>query len=289
MIFLWTLFAGSLGSVSVVVMAVLGGIFFSTVQEVTRRDYTACAVLYAAAIGISALLTTVGEPLSLFLARTLGQGNGYLLRTFGPIVALNILALACGAWMLARRAKPLHEHAEERMMRDVHRAERTRLARKEGTAVADALASVEEFEQETHDFSHHLDDVLHSTSKLYFFILGLLLFSEAVRPLADLLLARLPLPGLFFGNALSAVADNALLGLLEIQRGMPRERVLVAGLSLAFWGVGLVPGNVCNVVLKEKLKIPFGRWALIGMPCALGLAALNGLILGTGLWRWLVF
>ena len=89
MIFIWTLVFGSLGSLSVVVMAVVGAIFFATLQEVTKRDYTPCVVLYSAAIGLSALLSTVGEPLSLFIARALGESSTYLIRTFGGAYVMN--------------------------------------------------------------------------------------------------------------------------------------------------------------------------------------------------------
>ncbi len=289
LIFLWMLTAGSLGSLSIVVMAVVGAIFFSTLQEITRRDYTPCVVIYAAAIGLSALLSTVGEPLSLFIARALGDGSVYLVRTFGGMYAINIVCLALTSAFVARRARPLPESTEQRMVQDVERAERAIAGDLEGGEVGQALRTVEEFERETHDFSHVIDQTLHSTVKLYLFVVGLLFLGQASKPIAALLFARLSPAAAFFGNAISAVADNALLGLLEIQPGMPQSLVLVLGFSLALWGVALVPGNVCNVVLKEKLKIPFRRWAQVGIPCALGLAALNFAIIESGLGRWLMF
>lgn len=289
MIAVWTLIGGSLGSVSVVVLAVIGAVFYSTLEEVAGKDYTPCVVIYAAALGLSALLTTIGEPLSLFIAHALGDGTAYLLKTFAGVYVINILCLAGAAWMLAKSAKPLPESTEERMRKDVRRAERSLAHRTNHQEVKEALHTVEEFEQESHDLSHTLDQILHSTTKLYFFVLGLLFFGEAAKPVAVRMFSNLPPLAAFFGNAVSAVADNALLGLLEIQQGMPQSLVFVLGISLALWGVGLVPGNVCNVVLKEKLHISFRRWAMTGIPCACALAILNIALIESGIARLLMF
>ena len=289
MIFLWVLLAGSLGSLSVVVLSVIGAIFFSTLSEVTGKDYTPCIVVYAAALGLSALLTTIGEPLSLFIAHAIGGGTPYLLRTFGATYVINILCLSSATWFLAKRARHLPGTVEERMIKDVHRAERAMARERNHEEVKEALRTVEEFEEEKHDFSHTLDQILHSTTKLYFFVVGLLFFGEATKPIVVEVFSHLSPLAAFFGNAISAVADNALLGLLEIQPGMPQSLVFVLGISLALWGVGLVPGNVCNVVLKEKLSIPFKRWAMTGIPCACALALLNVSLYESGIARWLMF
>ncbi|MFH0851294.1 MAG: DUF1646 family protein [Candidatus Peregrinibacteria bacterium] len=276
---------GNLGSVSVVVMATFGGIFFVTLQKITHRNFTSCVVVFSAAIGISALLTTVGEPLSLFIARNLGEGTAYLLRTYTGIVLVNVSLLALlGGW-LAARAPKLTETKEEAMVREVNEAETEVVAQREGgKEVTEALMAVEVYEEEQHNLMHEVDRLLHSTAKLYFFVIGLLLFGEGVKPIAAHVFSSLSPMAAFFGNAISAVADNALLGLLEVQKGMPQHVVFVLGLSLAFWGVGLVPGNVCNIVLKEKLEISFGTWAKAGVPLALLLAAVNFalVLLGAG-------
>jgi predicted cation transporter len=288
---LFILVIGSMGSVSVVVMATLGGIFFSTLQRVTHRGYTPVAVVFSAAIGISALLTTVGEPLSLFIARNLGEGTPYLLRTYGGIVFLNVGVLAVIGWLLAKRAMPLAQTREEVMMKEVHEAEEevAGQGQRSGREVREALTAVKTFEREEHSFVHRMDQLLHSTAKLYFFVIGLLLFGEGVKPIAAHIFGGLSPIAAFFGNSISAVADNALLGLLEVQSGMPQHVVLVLGLSLAFWGVGLVPGNVCNIVLKEKLEISFGTWARYGIPLALVLAVFNLVLVLTGAGHWLTF
>lgn len=289
LIAIMVLTVGALGSVSVVVMATVGGIFFRTLQKVTKKDYTPSVICFSAAIGISALLTTVGEPLSLFIARNLGEGTGYLLRTYGGIVTINVVLLAGMAWWFAARAKSLPETVEQKMVREVHEAEAELAKAGDGKEVREALAAVEEFEEEHHDFAHHLDQLLHSTSKLFFFVIGLMLYGEAVKPVAAHIFGNMHPIAAFFGNSISAVADNALLGLLEVQAGMAQSVVFVLGLSLAFWGVGLVPGNVCNIVLKEKLGISFGAWARYGIPVALVLAAVNFVFVLLGAGQWLTF
>lgn len=292
LVFWWVLVAGSLGSVSVVVMAVVGGIFFRTLRDVTKHDYTAAVVCYSACIGISALLTTIGEPLSLFMAKNLGEGTPYLLRTFGGIVAINSVVLAVIAWRMARVAPALPESTEEAMVREVAEAEAAATTGNgSGLAkeVREAAAAVGKFEEEEHDWKHEVDKLLHSTVKLYLFVLGLLLYGEAVKAIAANVFSTLPPYWSFWGNSVSAVADNALLGLLEVQPGMPQATVFILGISLALWGVGLVPGNVCNVVLKEALHISFKDWAKYGMPLALLLAALNFVLILLGAGYWLAF
>ena len=298
MIAIVTLTIGAMGSISVVVMATVGRIFFETLQNVTRKDYTLSVILFSAAIGISALCSTVGEPLSLFIARNLGEGTEYLIRTFGGISAINVICLAFASWYLAQNPKDLPETTRMRMMREAEEAE-TRLysLRQSGEAIDgdverelfEAITSAEEYGEERRDFAHNFDHLLHSTSKLFFFVIGLLLFGEAVKPLAAHVFGSLSPEAAFFGNSISAVADNALLGLLEVVKGMSQAVVYVLGISLALWGVGLVPGNVCNIVLKEGLHIPFGKWAKYGIPTAVGLAALNFILILLGASEWLTF
>ncbi len=289
---LWTLVIGGMGSISVVVMAVLGGIFFRTLQRVTRLDLTPSVVWYSAAIGISALLTTIGEPLSLFIARNLGEGTPYLLRTYTGFCVINVIACAVAAALLAKNAVPLPESLEERAERELEEAEAAlpslsgNGAKKE---VREAIEAAEELEHEQHDLTHETVALVNRTANIYVFVLGLLFFGEAVKPIAAHLFSSMHPMLAFFVNAISAVADNALLGLLEVQPGMSQEAVLIIGISLAFWGVGLVPGNVCNVVLKDQLGIRFGTWARYGIPAAIMLCLLNLALLLLGAGKWLTF
>jgi predicted cation transporter len=358
LIFWFVLIVGSMGSISVVVIATLGGIFFKTLSHILHRDYTISVICFSAAIGISALLTTVGEPLSLFVAKNLGEATPYLLRTFSVSVVINSLFLALVAAYFAKRAPELPLEAEEKMVKEVREAQTAKvvLDKELGEAknareqvekdlkearrakavmekklkntketkqvealrtsiealksveeakerqlklskdkvvyqkeqkeamqavnqfeaeAAEALKAVEQFEEVQHDLAHELDKILHNTVKLAFFVWGLLLFGEGVKPIAAELVQHIPPYGLFFANVISAVADNALLGLLEVQYGMPQITVFILTISLAFWGVGMVPGNVCNIVLKEALHISFGKWAKYGIPLALVLCVLN--------------
>ncbi|MEK7484163.1 MAG: DUF1646 family protein [Planctomycetota bacterium] len=324
-IFFFVFFVGGMGAISVVVMAALGGIFFSTLSKVMKKDYTIPVVCFSANIGISALLTTVGEPLSLFVVRNLGEGTVYLLKTFSVSVFLNSLLLAIISYSFAKKAPILPKTKEEIMLEDVNLAKKAeKKAKKEiGEAkVAEAeilktvkkskeagpglqkavesydketkeaieaaenfekagdevFTAVESFEEEQHNLSHELDRILHATVKLAFFVWGLIFFGEGVKPVASELIAQFSTLTLFFANIISAVADNALLGLLEIQAGMSQLTVFILTISLAFWGVGLVPGNVCNIVLKEALHIQFGTWAKYGFPVAIVLCIFNLLL-----------
>lgn len=281
----WILLIGSFGALSVVVVASLGGTFFSTVQKATKKDLTASVITFSAAIGISALLLTIGEPLSLFIAKNLGEGSGYLLRTYSGMVAFNSIFLAVVGWWTAKRAPDRAETVEEAMVREVKEAKTSvhvgPSAKDSETVreVDEAAAAVKRFEKEEHNFGHELDQILHKTMRLGLFVWGLLLFGEAAKAEALAVVSQMGTDAMFFGNSLSMVADNALLGLLEVTKGMDQITVLALGISLAFWGVGLPPGNVCNIVLKEQLNISFAKWAKYGVPLAIVLAAVNFVLL----------
>lgn len=371
MIFWFVLIVGMMGSISVVVIATVGGIFFSTLSKIVRKDYTAPVICFSANIGISALLTTVGEPLSLFVARNLGEGTPYLMKTFFVAVIINAVLLAFLAHYYAKKAPDLEKTTEEIMVEDVKIAKKAEeKAKKEisearqaelaiirevteaknalkraqqvlsntkyrkgldkagklemvqkidkennnafailenveiqnkdlfktienydketlealeaaenfESAGKEAFKAVESFEEEQHNFGHELDRILHATAKLAFFVWGLLFFGEGVKPIAAKLITEFSEYTLFFANIISAVADNALLGLLEIQNGMAQATVFTLTLSLAFWGVAMVPGNVCNIVLKEAMHIKFVTWAKYGIPISFILCVVNFII-----------
>lgn len=290
-ILVFCLVVGVAGSVSVVVTATLGGFFFRTLQKVTKRVYTISAVCYSAAIGISALLTTAGEPLSMFIAKNLQVGNLYLVKTFAPMVVINVIVLSVAAWWFAKRAPVKQETMEEAAEREIQEAEavlpsvhgetqvRSAAGKTPETELKEALEAAERLLKEHGNFEHKLDGLLHKTVKLFCFVLGLMFFGVAMKAVAAQTMTKIGPGSLFWANSTSTFADNALLGLVEILKGMGQYEVLSAGISLALWGVGLVPGNVCNVVLKELLGISFEEWAKIGMPVAIALAVFNFVLL----------
>lgn len=290
-ILVFCLVVGLAGSVSVVVTATLGGFFFRTLQKVTKRVYTIPVVCYSAAIGISALLTTAGEPLSMFIAKNLGVGNIYLVKTFAPMVVINVILLSVAAWWFAKQAPVKQETVEEAAEREIHEAEavlpsvhgeaqaRSAAGKTPETELKEALEAAEGLLKEHGNFEHKLDGLLHKTVKLFCFVLGLMFFGVAMKAVAAQTMTKIGPGALFWANSTSTFADNALLGLVEILKGMSQYSVLSAGISLALWGVGLVPGNVCNVVLKELLGISFKEWAKVGMPVAIALAVFNFVLL----------
>lgn len=291
LVLVFCLVVGLAGSVSVVVTATLGGFFFRTLQKVTKKLYTVSVVCYSAAIGISALLTTAGEPLSMFIAKNLGVGNLYLVKTFTPIVVINVVVLSIAAWWFAKKAPAKQETVEETAGREIHEAEvmlpsvrsnaeiLSEAGKTASTELKEALDAAVKLIEKYESVEHKLDELLHKTAKLFSFVLGLMLFGVAMKAVAAQTMTKAGTGLLFWANSVSTFADNALLGLVEILRGMGQYEVLSAGISLALWGVGLIPGNVCNVVLKELLGISFKEWAKVGMPVAIALAVFNFVLL----------
>jgi predicted cation transporter len=104
--------------------------------------------------------------------------------------------------------------------------------------------------------------------KVFAFVAGLILISEAYAPLAKRVLPYLTIEALFWINTVSAALDNATLVALEIH-GMTTERALYVLLSLLVSGGMLIPGNIPNVVSAGILRIRSAEWARVAIPLGL--------------------
>ena len=104
--------------------------------------------------------------------------------------------------------------------------------------------------------------------KVYVFVAGLVLVSEAYGPVAARFVDALSNDALFWLNTVSAALDNATLVALEVHR-MPLPRAREAIIALLVSGGMLIPGNIPNIVSAGALKIGSAAWARIGIPVGL--------------------
>ncbi len=125
------------------------------------------------------------------------------------------------------------------------------------------------------------DDVLLQAGKIYGFVAGLVLISEAFAPLAPRYVSQISSNVLFWVNTASAALDNATLVVLEIH-GMDPTRARKALIALLISGGMLIPGNIRNIICAGTLKIGSAAWARIGIPLGLAIMALYFLALNCG-------
>src|SRR6185436_18655401 len=134
------------------------------------------------AIGLGAVLTPVGEPLSTIVTSKLHGDFWLLARGFGWYILPGVAVL--GAW--AARIPVKHGH--------------------------DPKAAADPPEQAA--------EVWIRTAKVYAFVAALVLLGRGLIPLVDRFIARLPAELLFWVNMVSAILDDATLAAAEISPAM---------------------------------------------------------------------
>jgi predicted cation transporter len=186
------------------------------------------------AIGLGAALTPVGEPLSTLAAHALDLHFFGLFEWLAPWVIPGVAASSVLAGYFARGAY---------------------FEAPAGPHVRETLTSI-----------------LVQGAKVFGFVAGLVLISEAYAPLARQFVPMLSDAALFWANTISAVLDNATLVALEVH-GMSLDRARDVILALLISGGMLIPGNIPNVISAGALRISSRVWARVAIP--IGLAMLG--------------
>ena len=184
------------------------------------------------AIGMGAALTPLGEPLSTLAARALNLGFFGLFDLLAPWVVPGVVASSIVAGLFARGEYD-----------DAH-------------AVVHARQSYGE--------------IFVQAAKVFAFIAGLVMISDAYGPIANEYVAKMSNDLLFWANTVSAALDNATLKVaLEVHRmTLPRAREAI--LALLVSGGMLIPGNIPNIVNAGGAQNPgSAEWAKTGVPMGL--------------------
>jgi len=182
------------------------------------------------AIGLGAVLTPVGEPLSTLAASALNLGFFGLFDLLAPWVVPGVIAMSLLAGYFARGEyfeAPAGEHVRKTLL-----------------------------------------DILWQGGEVFGFVAGLVLISEAYAPLAQQYVPMLSDAALLWANTVSAVLDNATLVALEV-RAVPVDRAREIILALLISGGMLIPGNIPNVIAAGAVRIRSGTWARIAIPIGL--------------------
>jgi predicted cation transporter len=224
----------TIGILSSVITAIIAALLLVEMASLLRlgpdkRDHV--VIIGCFAIGFGSALTPLGGPLATLAASALRLPFSGLFNLLIPYVLPGIVAMSILSGVVARGA---YGDAVE-----------VRVAVKENTSQA-VVQGV----------------------KVFAFVAGLVLISEAYAPLARRYVTMLGADALFWANITSAALDNTTLVALEFH-DLDIARAREALISLLIAGGMLIPGNIPNIVSAGVLRIGSGVWARTGVPLGL--------------------
>jgi predicted cation transporter len=247
-IFLMVLMLGLISSIiSVIVTAVLLAEIVA-VLPLNKTYRIRLVVITCFAVGLGAVLTPLGEPLSTILVQKLSgapydAGFTFPASIFSIYVIPGVIAIALLAAFWIGKKSALTQQSTE----------------------------VES--------PSKLRDVIVRAVKVFIFVAALVLLGEGLKPLVVWYIIKIPAFGLYWINILSAVLDNATLTAVEINATMAISQIVSIIMALLISGGILIPGNIPNIVAAGRLKITMKEWALIGVPVGLVLLVIYFLVL----------
>jgi predicted cation transporter len=234
-----------LGLISSIITAIIAAIFLVEIVNLMplhRKDKIHVVIIACFAIGLGAVLTPIGEPLSTIAVVKLAGAPyhadfWYLLRHLGILIIAGVLLVALFAmFYVGRRARA---HAV-----DVHLVE------------------------------GGVTEVFVRAGKVYAFVAALFLLGAGMEVVIYKYFSYVPAPVLFWVNMVSAILDNATLTAAEIAPSLSQSQIDGALYGLLISGGMLIPGNIPNIISAGKLKITSSEWAKLGVIMGLVLNAI---------------
>ncbi len=231
-------FIALLGLISSIISVIVTAAILAEIVAVlpfSRRHKIKTIVVACFAVGLGAVLTPVGEPLSTILVHKLtgppyNAGFLFPVDIFGMYVIPGVIALGIfGAVYIGR-----------------------------GISMEKEIVYSE--------YSETMRGVIIRAVKVFIFVAALILLGEGMKPLIVWYLDKISPWALYWINTVSAFLDNATLTAVEIGPLMTKFQILSAIMGLLIAGGILIPGNIPNIVAAERLKINMGEWAKIGIP-----------------------
>jgi len=241
----WFVFAVVLflGLASSLITAIVAAIILSEIISLTRfsKEYESKLTVYACyAIGLGAVLTPVGEPLSTIVISTLRGAPHhadffFLLTHLGEWVIPGVIISSAFAAFGARKER--FDYAKSN--------------------------SLSEKDEETST------DMLVRAGKVYIFVMALVYLGGGLTPLAQKYILPLHSGILFWANSVSAILDNATLAAAEITPTMTTKQIEFILMGLLISGGMLIQGNIPNIISASKLRIKSKIWARTAVPFGL--------------------
>lgn len=230
----------ALGLASSIITAIIASLLLVELvncMPLERKDKINLVIIACFSIGLGAVLTPLGEPLSTIAISKLqgppyNAGFFFLFEKLAMYVIPGVLALGLlGALFTGKAAKQ------------------------------QCIAISED--------SESLRDVWMRAAKVYVFVMALLLLGAGMKIIIDKYFTAIPSEVLFWVNMLSAVLDNATLTAAEIAPSLSLAQITAALMGLLIAGGMLIPGNIPNIISANKLGITSKEWARLGLPLGL--------------------
>jgi predicted cation transporter len=230
----------ALGLASSVITAIIAALLLVELvncMPLDRKSKINIVIIACFSIGLGAVLTPLGEPLSTIAISKL-QGAPYhagfffLFEKLGLYIVPGVLAMGVlGVFFAGKATKQ------------------------------ECITTTEDTET--------LKDVGMRAAKVYIFVMALLLLGAGMKIIIDKYFIAIPSEVLFWVNMLSAVLDNATLTAAEIAPSLSLAQITAALMGLLIAGGMLIPGNIPNIISASKLGITSKEWARLGIPLGL--------------------
>ena len=229
-----------LGLVSSVITAIIAALLLVELvncMPLERKDKINLVIIACFSIGLGAVLTPLGEPLSTIAISKLqgppyNAGFFFLFEKLALYVIPGVLALGVLGVLFTGKATK-----------------------------QECVTMVEDTET--------LRDVGARAAKVYVFVMALLLLGAGMKIIIDKYFTAIPSEVLYWVNMLSAILDNATLTAAEIAPSLTIGQITAALMGLLIAGGMLVPGNIPNIIAANKLGITSKEWARLGVPVGL--------------------
>jgi predicted cation transporter len=234
-----------LGLLSSIITAIIAALVLAEIVSALRLPRTLevrLVIIACFSIGLGAVLTPIGEPLSTIVVSKL-RGEPYhadfffLLKLLGKWIIPLVLLLGLLPAFLPNK----HEGTGPTL---------------------------------TEDKTEPVKDIFVRAFKVYLFVLALVLLGTGLTPVVDKYLTHIPAVALYWVNITSAILDNATLTAAEITPAMPIDTIKDALAGLLIAGGMLIPGNIPNIICANKLSIKSREWGAFGVP--LGMVLMVG-------------
>ena len=247
-----------LGIISSVISVIVSAVILSEIAAalpIARNDRIRVVVAACFAVGLGAVLTPLGEPMSTILIQRLSGPPYYANFSWAishfaiyVIPACFVLGIFGSLWIGKERDQKIVMETADR----------------EG--VVDHPVTNE---QAVTEYQETLRSVIMRAVKVFGFVAALVLLGAGLQPLIEWFLIKVPALALYWINMISAVLDNATLTAIEINAQMVLPKIIAVVMGLLISGGMLIPGNIPNIVAAGRLKISMKEWSRLGVPIGL--------------------